>query len=185
MRIISGSRRSLRLKSLDGKHTRPTTDRIKETLFNMIQNDLHDSIFLDLFSGTGQIGLEAISRGASACVFVDNNRQCAACIKENIEHTKAEKESTLLQMDALPALRSLEGKIRFDLIFMDPPYNMELEKEILEYLSESKLADKNTILIVEADTGTDFSYIESLNYHILKEKVYKTNKHIFLSKNAE
>lgn len=185
MRIISGSKRSLRLKSIDGNHTRPTTDRIKETLFNMLQNDIPGSVFLDLFSGTGQIGLEAVSRGARKCVFVDNNRQAAACIKENISHTKSEEESVLIQMDAISALRTLEGKMKFDIIFMDPPYQMDLEKEVLNYLSTSSLIDEHTIIVTEAALYTDFSYLEDLDFIVKKEKVYKTNLHMFLMKSQK
>lgn len=180
MRIIAGSKRSLPLKTIEGKDTRPTTDRIKETLFNMIQNDVPGSCFMDLFAGSGQIGLEAISRGAEYAVFVENSKKAAACITENIRFTKSEKESRLMQMDVIPALRSMEGKYQFDIIFMDPPYGNLLEKEVLEYLKGSSLRKEDTLIIVEAALGTDFSYAAELGYTIVKEKKYKTNVHMFL-----
>lgn len=182
MRIIAGSKRSLPLKTIEGKDTRPTTDRIKETLFNMIQNDVPGSYFLDLFSGSGQIGLEAVSRGARYAVFVENNKKAAACIAENIRFTKSEKESLLLQMDVIPAMRSMEGKYKFDVIFMDPPYGNLLEKEALEYLQNSSLLKENALIIVELALDTNYSYVTELGYHIVKEKCYKTNMHLFLTK---
>ncbi|MBO5303574.1 MAG: 16S rRNA (guanine(966)-N(2))-methyltransferase RsmD [Lachnospiraceae bacterium] len=182
MRIIAGSKRSLPLKTIEGKDTRPTTDRIKETLFNMLQNDVPGSYFLDLFAGSGQIGLEAISRGALYAVFVENNKKAAACIADNIHFTKSEKESQLLQMDVIPAMRSMEGKYKFDIIFMDPPYGNLLEKEVLEYLQTSSILKENPLIIVELALGTDYSYVTDLGYRILKEKCYKTNMHLFLTK---
>ena len=132
MRIIAGTARSLPLKTIEGMDTRPTTDRIKETLFNMLQNDVPGCYFLDLFAGSGQIGLEAVSRGARYAVFVENNKKACACIEDNIHFTKFDRETKLLQSDVISAIRSMEGKYRFDVIFMDPPYRHEYEKEVLE-----------------------------------------------------
>lgn len=182
MRIIAGSKRRLPLKTVEGKDTRPTTDRIKETLFNMLQNEVYGCYFLDLFAGSGQIGLEALSRGARYAVFVENAKKAAACITENIRFTKSDKESLLLQMDVIAALRSMEGKYQFDIIFMDPPYDKELEREVLEYLKSSSLLKENTLMITEASLQTDLSYVNELGFTILKEKCYKTNKHIFIQK---
>ena len=131
MRIIAGTARSLPLKTIEGMDTRPTTDRIKETLFNMLQNDVPGCYFLDLFAGSGQIGLEAVSRGARYAVFVENNKKACACIEDNIHFTKFDRETKLLQSDVISAIRSMEGKYRFDVIFMDPPYRHEYEKEVL------------------------------------------------------
>ena len=182
MRIIAGSKRRLPLKTVEGKDTRPTTDRIKETLFNMLQNEIYGCYFLDLFAGSGQIGLEALSRGARYVVFVENAKKAAACITENIRFTKSDKESLLLQMDVIAALRSMEGKYQFDIIFMDPPYDKELEQEVLEYLKSSSLLKEDTLMITEASLQTDLSYVNELGFTILKEKCYKTNKHIFIQK---
>ena len=100
MRIIAGTARSLPLKTIEGLETRPTTDKIKETLFNMLQNDVPGCYFLDLFAGSGQIGLEAISRGALYAVFIENNRKAAKCIEDNIAFTKFTKESRLLTTES-------------------------------------------------------------------------------------
>ena len=180
MRVIAGSAKRLQLKTIDGLDTRPTTDRIKETLFNMISHEIADSCFLDLFSGSGAIGIEALSRGAKEAVFVEQNRKAMACIRENLTFTKLAKQSVLLEMDVLSALKRLEGKYQFDYIFMDPPYNHELEKSVLTYLAESSLLAEEGIIIVEASKETDFDYAEDLGYNIIKEKEYKTNKHVFL-----
>lgn len=182
MRIIAGSRRSMPLKTVDGKNTRPTTDRIKETLFNMLQNDVPGSYFLDLFAGSGQIGLEAVSRGAAYCVFVENNKKAVACIQDNIQFTKSEKETKLISMDVISAIRSLEGKYRFDVIFMDPPYNQLMEKDVLVCLKDSDILKEDAVIIVEASLDTDFSYVEEMGYHLQKIKKYKTNVHAFITK---
>ena len=105
-----------------------------------------------------------------------------ACITENIRFTKSDKESLLLQMDVIAALRSMEGKYQFDIIFMDPPYDKELEREVLEYLKSSSLLKEDTLMITEASLQTDLSYVNELGFMILKEKCYKTNKHIFIQK---
>ena len=182
MRIIAGKARSLPLKTIAGTDTRPTTDRIKETLFNIINMDVVGANFLDLFAGSGGIGLEAISRGARRAVFVEYNRKAAACIQENIQFTKFQNESTLLCMDVFTALRSLESKEKFDVIFMDPPYGKLLEKQVLEYLKDSDIVTEDTLIIVEASLETDFSYLEDFGFETRKIKKYKTNVHIFLQK---
>lgn len=182
MRVIAGKARRLNLKTIPGNDTRPTTDRIKETLFNILQPEIPGCRFLDLFSGSGAIGIEALSRGADYAVFVEKNPKACACIRENLSFTKLSEGGKLLNMDVLQALRSMEGQAAFDCIFMDPPYNNELERQVLEYLQDSSLADEDTLIIVEADLHTDFSYVEEFGYELSRSKEYKTNKHIFLHK---
>lgn len=182
MRVIAGTAKRLQLKTLDGMNTRPTTDRIKETLFNMIAPSVFGSVFLDLFSGSGGIGIEALSRGAREAVFVEKNPKAMACIKENLKHTKLVEKGMTLTRDALSALYQLEGEKVFDFVFMDPPYDQELEKEVLTYLSGSDLIYEDTLIIVEASKYTDFSYLEDLGFVKIKEKEYKTNKHVFIEK---
>ena len=182
MRIIAGTARSLPLRAPEGLDTRPTSDQIKETLFNMLQYDIPGCYFLDLFAGSGQMGLESLSRGGEYSVFVENNRKAAKCIEENIKFTKFDKSARLLVSDAVSALYTLEGKYKFDIIFMDPPYNKELEKGVLEYLSTSSLLKQDSVIIVEASTETSFDYVEDLGYEITKYKKYKTNVHMFLKR---
>ena len=182
MRVIAGKARRLPLKTVPGTDTRPTTDRIKETLFNILQPEIADCRFLDLFSGSGGIGIEALSRGADSAVFVEKNPKACKCIRENLSFTKLAEHGKLLNMDVLQALRTLEGEEAFDCIFMDPPYNHDLEKQVLEYLSKSSLADESTLIIIEADLSTEFSYLEDLGFELARSKEYKTNKHVFVHK---
>ena len=181
MRVIAGSARRIQLVTPEGKNTRPTTDRIKETLFNMIQDKLYDCRFLDLFSGSGAIGIEAISRGAKEAVFVEYDKAALETISINIDKTKFEEQTEVLSMDYMGALKLLTAREEaFDIVFMDPPYNQEFEKKVLEYLSASKILHKDTLIIFEASLQTDIKYVEILGYEIYKIKEYKTNKHIFL-----
>lgn len=182
MRVIAGSAKRIQLKTIDGLDTRPTTDRIKETLFNMISEYLADSAFLDLFSGSGGIGIEALSRGAASAVFVEQSRKAMNCIRENLKATKLAERAAVYETDVMSALRRMEHREKFDYIFMDPPYNQLLEKNVLEYLSQSDLLSEDALIIVEASIETDFSYVDELGFSIVKEKIYKTNKHVFLER---
>lgn len=178
MRVIAGSARSLRLKTVEGEGTRPTTDRIKETLFNMINDRLYDCVFIDFFSGSGGIGIEALSRGARKAYFLEKEKNCCECIRDNLKFTRLDDRAMLLQGDC----KSLIGQIsdKADIIFMDPPYNRDIEKEMLRLLKGSKIIDDDTLIIIEASIETSFDYVKSLGYNVIKEKEYKTNKHIFL-----
>ena len=182
MRVIAGSAKSLRLKTLEGMGTRPTTDRIKETLFNIISPSIYDSIFLALFSGRGGIGIEARSMGAREAVFVENNPKSMACIKENLKFTRLETKAATITTDVMDALYRLEGEKVFDFIFMDPPYGRGLERRVLEYLADSRLVYEDTVIIAEASMDTDFSYAEDLGFTVIREKMYNTNKHVFFEK---
>ena len=161
MRVISGSARRIQLKTVEGMGTRPTTDRIKETLFNILQPELYRARFLDLFSGSGAIGIEALSRGCGMAVFVENDREATACIRENLERTKLFETAEVMQKDVFAALETLEKEGKsFDIIFMDPPYDRLFEKKVLDRLSGSVLIHEETLIVVEASLKTDFSYIE-------------------------
>lgn len=184
MRVIAGTAKRLQLKTVKGDNTRPTTDRIKETLFNMLQNDIEGCIFLDLFSGSGAIGIEALSRGAKEAVFVENNKEAINCIKENLIFTKLVNSGIVMSYDVMTAISMLEGRnAKFDIVFMDPPYNKEIEKEVLDRLKQSEIIDSDTMIIVEASLNTSFSYLRDMGYELFKEKKYKTNKHMFIYKN--
>lgn len=180
MRIIAGTARSMPLKTIEGKETRPTTDRIKETLFNIIQSDVPDSVFLDLFAGSGGIGLEAVSRGAKKAVFVENNRKAAACIQDNINFTKFNSFCDLKCMDFLAALRTMERKYVFDIVFMDPPYGKGYAEQVLDYLTDSSVIDEHTILILEEAGSFDPDTLSGKGFVVKRVKKYKTNQHIFL-----
>ena len=183
MRVIAGKAKGARLVTVDGLSVRPTTDRIKETLFNILAPDLYGCVFLDLFCGSGAIGIEALSRGAEKAFFVDRDKRCISCVKENLRHTHLEEDACLMRMDAAAAIRSLSGqKIHADIIFMDPPYGKGLEKEVLQALSETSVADRETLIIIEESLDTDFSYLSSGGYSRIRTKTYKTNQHVFVRK---
>ena len=180
MRVVAGTARSLVLKTIDGLDTRPTTDRIKETLFNMLTGYICDAKFLDLFAGSGGIGIEALSRGAESCTFVELNPKACTCIRDNLNHTKLMDKGTVLKYDAVSYVQGLKT-IDYDVIFMDPPYGKELEKNVLSVLADKEFTE-DTLIVIEATLDEDFSYVEALGFDIIKEKKYKTNKHIFLEK---
>lgn len=181
MRVIAGKARRLQLKTPEGFDTRPTTDKSKETLFNILNPYLANSDFLDMFSGSGAIGIEALSRGAKYAAFVENNKAALDCIKANLHFTKLEENAEVLTYNALEAIRILEisGKV-FDVIFIDPPYNQMLEKEVLLSLQNSNIIYCDTIIVVEASLKTDFDYIDDTKFRIFKKKEYKTNQHVFI-----
>lgn len=181
MRVIAGTARSLRLLAPKGQGTRPTTDRIKETLFNMIQPYLADCIFVDLFSGSGGIGIEALSRGAKKAWFVENDAAACFCIQQNLKNTGLEGRAVTLRQDVSGALSLIREK-EVDIVFMDPPYEAGLVQKVLEGLAGSDYISEHTMVIVETLRDTDLSYAEAIGYKITKEKRYKTNKHVFLEK---
>jgi len=186
MRVIAGSARRLRLKTLEGLDTRPTQDIIKETLFNVIQTDIPGCSFLDLFSGSGAIGIEALSRGALEAVFVENNKKAVKIINENLEFTHLSSNARVISGDYLVALSQLERRDKpFDIIHMDPPYENDMEKNVLNYLRTSLILNEDTLIIVEASLKTDFSYTEEFGYDIIKDKIYKHNRHLFLKRKSK
>lgn len=182
MRVISGSARSLKLKTLDTLETRPTQDRTKETLFNVLNPFLADCRFLDLFAGSGGIGIEALSRGAQSCIFVEQNPKAIECIEYNAAFTKLDQKARILRGDVLSVLHQLDNGLPFDCIFMDPPYNKELEKQVLTILSKSSMINDDTLIVVEASLETDFSYLSDLGLKDYKRKQYKTNQHVFIQR---
>lgn len=181
MRVIAGTARSLRLKTPDGRDTRPTTDRIKETLFNMLQPYLGGALFVDLFSGSGGIGIEALSRGARHAYFVENEKKALSCIQENLQFTRLMDQATVLKADVLSALYGIHEK-EADIVFMDPPYDCGHEGRVLAVLKELPWVTENTLIVMETSLQTDIFGLESLGFSIEKEKRYKTNRHVFCRK---
>jgi 16S rRNA (guanine966-N2)-methyltransferase len=181
MRVIAGKARRLQLRTPEGYETRPTTDKTKETLFNILNPYLADCDFLDIFSGSGAIGIEALSRGAKYAAFVEDSKAALDCIKENLRFTKLDEYGEVLALNAFDAIRALElkGKV-FDVIFMDPPYNRLLEKDVLLTLQNSNIIYCDTIIVVEASLKTNFDYLEDTKFRIYKKKEYKANQHVFI-----
>lgn len=182
MRVIAGSARSLPLKTVKSRDVRPTTDRIKETLFNILSPYIPGCRFLDLFSGSGGIGIEALSRGASRAVFVEKDREALRIIRENLSFTRLSDRADVIADDAVRAVRGLNGSECFDVIFMDPPYNHLLEKDVIEALMDSTAAGQNTLIVVEASAETDFSYLHETGFEIVRDKPYGTNRHVFIKR---
>ena len=146
MRVISGSARGRKLKELQGMDTRPTTDKVKESLFNIIQFEIEGRRVLDLFGGTGQLGIEALSRGADHCTFVDMRKEAAALIREKL--TGLSGRARVVQGDALSFLSSC-GET-FDVILLDPPYHTELLEKSVERITEFDILREHGIMVCES-----------------------------------
>ena len=147
MRVITGSARGRRLRELEGQETRPTTDRVKEGIFNIIQFDIEGRRVLDLFAGTGQLGIEALSRGAESAVFVEQRRDAVRLIRENLALTGLEDRGQVVNGDAMAFLSGeREG---FDLIFVDPPYDQKLWERTLEKISRFDILRGHGIIVCE------------------------------------
>ena len=184
MRVIAGVARSLPLKTPEGMGTRPTTDRIKETLFNMLQPYIGDGVFVDVFSGSGGIGIEALSRGAAKAYFIENDRRAVKCIQDNLNFTKFADSATLLKQDVFSALPLIREK-EVDIIFMDPPYQADYESQLFALLKAQSYVTEDTLMILEAELHKDFSFLETLGFEVVKEKLYKTNKHVFIQRKGK
>lgn len=181
MRVIAGTARSLRLKTPEGMDTRPTTDRIKETLFNMLQPDLGGALFVDLFSGSGGIGIEALSRGAQHAYFVENDRKALACIMENLRFTRLADQATVLKTDVLSALYGIHEK-EADIIFMDPPYDCGHEKRVFSVLKELPWVTENTLIVVETSLQSELSWLEELGFSLKKRSAIRRIGTFFVEK---
>ena len=181
MRVIAGNARSMPLKTPRGMSVRPTQDRIKETLFNMIQNYVPGSVFLDLYAGSGQIGIEALSRGAGHAYFSDVDRDALGCIKDNLAFTKLSDRATVFKGDAAVSLNGIHEK-HFDIIYLDPPYSTGVEESVLRALSSMPQADSESVIIIENEKDMPLDSYENLGYSIERVKKYLRSEHIFLRK---
>jgi len=168
MRIISGREKGRRLRTVKGNRTRPTQDRVKESVFNIITPYIPGATGLDLFSGTGNLGLEALSRGAKKFVFVEKNYRSIEIINENIKKCNFQKQSTVYRGDAYKYLTICEEK--FKLILMDPPYDKKLAEQALDIIFKRLLLHKNGIIVIEHRVGEKF--IDKPGFKVIKEKKY-------------
>ncbi len=181
MRVIAGEARRLPLVAPDGKDTRPTTDRIKETLFNVIQDDVPGSRFLDLFSGSGGIAIEALSRGAAHATLVEMASEPLKCIEQNLTKTHMKDRATVFSVEMSHAVMKLGQKgVTFDIIYADPPYRKGYEEKILSVIENSHVTGPGTLVILESAKETPVDYVNEEVFEIDRVKEYKTNKHIFL-----
>ncbi|MEG2000614.1 MAG: 16S rRNA (guanine(966)-N(2))-methyltransferase RsmD [Evtepia sp.] len=157
MRVISGTARGRRLEEPLGLDTRPTTDRVKESIFNIIQFELEGRRVLDLFSGTGQLGIEALSRGAAHCTFVDLRREAILLTRKNLERTGFDTQAALVQGDFQTFLRSTQEK--FDVILIDPPYHTDLLEKAMTLISTVDNSSENGIIVCEKESSSDWPTI--------------------------
>ncbi len=156
MRVISGKARGVQLKTPDGMATRPTIDRVKEALFSIIQFDIPTAKVLDLFGGTGQLGIEALSRGAASAVFVDSGEPACRLIRENLKRTKLEANATVVKSDYMAYLKLCREK--FDIIFLDPPYAEVFLENALKCIAEIDILQSGGIIIAERPVGKELSW---------------------------
>lgn len=169
MRVIAGSARRLLLKAPDGMDTRPTADRVKESLFNMLNPDLYGCAFLDLFSGSGAIGIEALSRGAQRAVLVDASMECAGIIKQNLEVTRLGENAEIINEDVYAAIERLGRRgDKFDIIFMDPPYAAGYYVPVMEAIKKADILAVEGYIVAESAKGVDFTAAEG--FKIFKER---------------
>ena len=184
MRIISGKARGTKLYTLEGIATRPTLDRVKEPLFNIINFDLEDAVVLDLFAGSGALGLEAISRGAKKVFLCEKNRNAANIVEKNIEKTKFQDLAILIRNDfekAISFIEQLNEKI--DVVFIDPPYKTDLIKKSLEKILDSDILNDDFIIIAETDEPERIlKDINILNINVFDTRKYGRVSLIFLNR---
>ena len=162
MRVITGTARGRRLKSLEGLDTRPTADRVKEGIFNIIQFDLEGRRVLDLFAGTGQMGIEALSRGAASAVFVEQRRDAATIVRDNLKTTQLDSRARVVCGDAMAYLAS--AKEKFDIIFIDPPYADKLWDSALSAISRFDILSNHGIIVCESPMEQEMPELQAPYY---------------------
>lgn len=172
MRVISGKLRGTNLYTLEGLETRPTLDRVKESLFNIINFDIKNSVFLDLFAGSGSIGIEAASRGAKKVVMCEKSKKAFSIISKNLEKTRLVEDVDAYNMDYEKCIENIL-KDEFDIIFLDPPYKSDLAYKATKLMLEKKLITKNTLIILETDIEQIVeNQFEKLNLEEVNKKKY-------------
>lgn len=171
MRVITGSARGVQLKTPDGMVTRPTTDRVKEAMFSIIHFEIPGAEVLDLFGGTGQLGIEALSRGAKSAVFVDAGEPACRLIKENLKRTKLDGQGKVIRSDYLDFLN--RTKEQFDIILLDPPYAEVFLENALKRITEIDILRENGIIVAERPLGKELPW-EFPGYE--RSKDYKYGK---------
>lgn len=150
MRIISGTARGTKLYTLEGQATRPTLDRVRESFFNIVQNEISNSVFLDLFSGSGAVGLEAASRGARKVILCDKSKDAINVINKNIEKTHLRDKIELYNLD-YEVILNTKIKEKLDFVYIDPPYNSDFAVKSVDFIINRKLVDENSNIIIETD----------------------------------
>ena len=170
MRIITGRAKGIRLETLEGNNTRPTSERAKEAIFSMIRFDLEGRDVLDLYAGSGQMGLEAVSCGAASATLIDKSKEAAAIIRKNIEKTKLSDECSLFCADVSDFSRTIKGRKKFDIVFIDPPYALHAVPDVLAILLDNDIVKPTSIIICESEESDIFDNQSELKkkFDILK-----------------
>lgn len=178
MRITAGKFKNKQVKTIDSDLIRPTLSKIRESLFNVLQNEITDASFLDVFAGSGIVGIEAASRGAKEVIFIEKNPKHYKLLKENLSNINFANKTFLA--DSCNILEKFNEKY-FDIIFSDPPYKTDLNNKILEIVSRKKLLKNGGWLILECNKDEDFTEkIKSCNFELIKEKCYGDTKVLYL-----
>ncbi|MBR3249790.1 MAG: 16S rRNA (guanine(966)-N(2))-methyltransferase RsmD [Clostridia bacterium] len=181
MRIISGTARGTKLYTLEGIQTRPTLDRVKESIFNIIQNEIRNSIFLDLFSGSGAVALEAASRGAQKVIMCDKSKDAIKIINKNIEKTHLEEKVKVYNIDFKDCLKRVANE-KIDFIYLDPPYKTDFIQQAIKLAEELNIIKDDTKIIVETDNSKIIDEITNLNNYRIDKRKYGRVTVIFIKK---
>lgn len=181
MRVISGTAKGTKLNSIDNLSTRPTLDRVKEPLFSIIQSYIVDANVLDLFAGSGALGIECLSRGALKCTFCDKSYETIKMLKQNIEKTRFQEKSIVYNVDYKKCLENIK-KEKYDIIFIDPPYKLDIAVDSLKRILQYNILTKEGIIVVETDEQErDLKQIEEIEkIEVIDVRKYGRVKLIFL-----
>lgn len=182
MRVISGIARGTKLNSIESISTRPTLDRVKESLFNILQKEIKDKVILDLFAGSGALGIEALSRGAKKAYFCDNNYDAIKMLKQNLEKTRLINNAIIINKDYRIALKQINEQV--DIVFLDPPYKLNFAVDAIKEMLNYDLINENTLTIIETDEITrDIKELEKIsNLEIIDQRKYGRANLIFIKK---
>ncbi len=185
MRIISGKARGTKLVTIEEDTTRPTLDRVKESLFNIIQSKVNNSCVLDLFAGSGALGIEALSRGARKAYFCDTNKKAVNAITQNLEKTKLLEKAEIFNKDFLDCLNHIKDTL--DIVFLDPPYKLDLTGKAVKTIIDRNLLSKDGIIIVETDEEKrDLEELESIpNISVIDKRKYGRASLIFIKEEKQ
>lgn len=180
MRIIGGKAKGTKLYTLDGENTRPTLDRVRESLFNILQFKIQESIFLDLFSGSGACGIEAVSRGAKKAILCDNSKQAIQIIQKNIEKTHCKEQTEVYQMDFEELLKN-KLKEKPTITFIDPPYKTDFAIKAVKTMLDKKIINEDSIIVIETDQQQKLKeQLKDIEVEITDERKYGRAHLIFL-----
>jgi 16S rRNA (guanine966-N2)-methyltransferase len=181
MRIIGGTFKNQTLKSPKGEQTRPTSERLRETVFNIAQGYVKGKTFLDLFAGSGAIGIEAISRGAFFATFIEKDRKALHALQENIKKLELENQTKVFAGDVFTLLKRFKGQ-SFDLIFIDPPYEKGFQKKTLQLIDELGILAKEAVIFVEESVNNDLTFLKYATFQLKeKRRVGSTSLYEFIS----